>query len=159
MRESLHGGRAAAPWSDSRMLAGSMRDSLHGGRPRPHEAIPACFFVFFVFFCFFLCFWIFAPRACGNRFMGPRPPLMKRTPHAPPEHAGFASSGRGAPRRRRRGAEDNKEMAEETFLRPLGGLLGASRRPKGYRRATEMLPKAAGRLRVRLMVGAPHYDS
>ena len=75
---------------------------------------------------------------------------------------------RMAKRRRRRrsgrrkeeeGAEDNKEMAEETFLRPLGGLLGASRRPKGYRRATEMLPKAAGRLRVRLMVGAPRYDS
>ena len=35
-------------------------------------------------------------------------------------------------------------MAGEAFLRPLGGLLGASRRPKGYRRATEMLPKPAG---------------
>ena len=38
-------------------------------------------------------------------------------------------------------------MAGEAFLRPLGGLLGASRRPKGYRRATEMLPTAAGGLR------------
>ena len=67
--------------------------------------------------------------------------------------------GRRGRRKEEEGAEDNKEMAEETFLRPLGGLLGASRRPKGYRRATEMLPKAAGRLRIRLMVGAPHYDS
>ena len=38
-------------------------------------------------------------------------------------------------------------MAEEIFLRPRGGLLGASRRLEGYRRATEMPPKAAGRLR------------
>ena len=45
-----------------------------------HEANPAC-----------------SPRACGNRFMGPRPPPMKRIPHAPPEHAGIASWGRGFP--------------------------------------------------------------
>ena len=102
--------------------------------------------------------------------MGGTRELPERHQEAPGEDPGRGprkgptKKPRRGPRREprkgpRRGAEDNKEMAEETFLRPPGGLLGASRRPKGYRRATEMLPKAAGRLRVRLMVGAPRYDS
>ena len=45
---------------------------LKGGRR--HELNPAC-----------------SRGACGNRFMGPRPPPMKRIPHAPREHAGFNS--------------------------------------------------------------------